>query len=102
MFFLMLFLSRQGKDLLTQKIPVWQQSCADPNKLPDRAMLLCQQMGSVSGTLVHSPLHSSKVNLVISDPIPGAQPLPMAPELAALMGSGLGAGVSDSVWNRAS
>ncbi|XP_031428999.1 brain-specific angiogenesis inhibitor 1-associated protein 2a isoform X2 [Clupea harengus] len=82
----------KGKDLLTQKIPVWQQSCADPNKLPDRAMLLCQQMGSVSGTLVHSPLHSSKGNLVISDPIPGAQPLPMAPELAALMGSGLGAG----------
>ncbi|KAG5279777.1 hypothetical protein AALO_G00081470 [Alosa alosa] len=80
----------KGKDLLTQKIPVWQQACADPNKLPDRALLLCQQMGS--GTLVPSPLHSSKGNLVISDPIPGAQPLPMAPELAALMGSGLGGG----------
>ncbi|XP_063042488.1 brain-specific angiogenesis inhibitor 1-associated protein 2a isoform X1 [Engraulis encrasicolus] len=82
----------KGKDLLTQKIPVWQQSCSDPNKLPDRAMLLCQQMSSGSGTMVPSPLHTSKGNLVISDPIPGAQPLPMAPELAALMGSGLTGG----------
>uniref|UniRef100_A0A3B3X1P5 BAR/IMD domain-containing adapter protein 2 n=1 Tax=Poecilia mexicana TaxID=48701 RepID=A0A3B3X1P5_9TELE len=79
----------KGKDLLTQKIPVWQQACSDPNKLPDRAMLLAQQMGSAAlgGT---SPLHSSKSNLVISDPIPGAQPLPVPPELAVFMGSGLG------------
>lgn len=79
----------QGKDLLTQKIPVWQQACSDPNKLPERAMLLAQQMGSASlgGT---SPLHTSKSNLVISDPIPGAQPLPVPPELAVFMGSGLG------------
>uniref|UniRef100_A0A8C1VUR2 BAR/IMD domain-containing adapter protein 2 n=1 Tax=Cyprinus carpio TaxID=7962 RepID=A0A8C1VUR2_CYPCA len=80
----------KGKDLLTQKIPVWQQACSDPNKLPDRAMLLAQQMTSGSSTLLSSPLHSSKGNLVISDPIPGAQPLPVPPELAALMGSGLG------------
>uniref|UniRef100_A0A673FQW2 BAR/IMD domain-containing adapter protein 2 n=1 Tax=Sinocyclocheilus rhinocerous TaxID=307959 RepID=A0A673FQW2_9TELE len=80
----------KGKDLLTQKIPVWQQACSDPNKLPDRAMLLAQQMSSGSGTLLSSPLHSSKGNLVISDPIPGAQPLPVPPELAAFMGSGLG------------
>lgn len=81
--------SYQGKDLLTQKIPVWQQACSDPNKLPERAMLLAQQMGSAAlgGT---SPLHSSKSNLVISDPIPGAQPLPVPPELAVFMGSGLG------------
>uniref|UniRef100_A0A672J2Q2 Brain-specific angiogenesis inhibitor 1-associated protein 2-like n=1 Tax=Salarias fasciatus TaxID=181472 RepID=A0A672J2Q2_SALFA len=79
----------KGKDLLTQKIPVWQQACSDPNKLPERAMLLAQQMGSaaIGGT---SPLHTSKSNLVISDPIPGAQPLPVPPELAVFMGSGLG------------
>ncbi|KAF7225511.1 BAR/IMD domain-containing adapter protein 2 isoform X1 [Nothobranchius furzeri] len=79
----------KGKDLLTQKIPVWQQACADPNKLPERAMILAPQMGSTAlgGT---SPLHTSKSNLVISDPIPGAQPLPVPPELAVFMGSGLG------------
>ncbi|XP_018612876.1 brain-specific angiogenesis inhibitor 1-associated protein 2a isoform X3 [Scleropages formosus] len=77
----------KGKDLLTQKIPVWQQACSDPNKLPDRAMILAQQM-TASGGLLSSPLHSSKSNLVISDPIPGAQPLPVPPELAAFMGSG--------------
>ncbi|XP_047005661.1 brain-specific angiogenesis inhibitor 1-associated protein 2a isoform X7 [Ictalurus punctatus] len=76
----------KGKDLLTQKIPVWQQSCSDPNKLPERAMLLVQQMVSGSNPLLSSPLHSSKGNLVISEPIPGAQPLPVPPELAALMG----------------
>uniref|UniRef100_A0A8C7XVR1 BAR/IMD domain-containing adapter protein 2 n=1 Tax=Oryzias sinensis TaxID=183150 RepID=A0A8C7XVR1_9TELE len=78
----------KGKDLLTQKIPVWQQACSDPNKLPDRAVLLAQQMGSaaLAGT---SPLHSSKSNLVISDPIPGAQPLPVPPELAVFMGDGM-------------
>ncbi|XP_072523088.1 BAR/IMD domain-containing adapter protein 2 isoform X2 [Salminus brasiliensis] len=66
----------KGKDLLAQKIPVWQQACADPHKLPDRAVLLTQQMGSGIG----GPHH-------ISEPIPGAKPLPMSPELAALMGS---------------
>lgn len=52
-------------------------------------MLLAQQMssGALGGT---SPLHTSKSNLVISDPIPGAQPLPIPPELAVFMGSGLG------------
>lgn len=65
---------------------MWQQSCSDPNKLPERAMLLVQQMVSGSNPLLSSPLHSSKGNLVISDPIPGAQPLPVPPELAALMG----------------
>uniref|UniRef100_A0A8C5G2F4 BAR/IMD domain-containing adapter protein 2 n=1 Tax=Gouania willdenowi TaxID=441366 RepID=A0A8C5G2F4_GOUWI len=85
----------KGKDLLTQKIPVWQQACSDPNKLPERAMLLAQQMGSASlgGT---SPLHTSKSNLVISDPIPGATPLPVPPELAVFMGSGLGHQASQS------
>ncbi|KAG9337893.1 hypothetical protein JZ751_027545, partial [Albula glossodonta] len=79
-----------GKDLLTQKIPVWQQACSDPTKLPERAMILAQQMTSGAGTLVSSPLRTSKSNLTISDPIPGAQPLPVPPELAAFMGSGMG------------
>ncbi|XP_066520368.1 BAR/IMD domain-containing adapter protein 2-like isoform X2 [Hoplias malabaricus] len=66
----------KGKDLLTQKIPLWQQACADPHRLPDRAMLLTQQMGTGPG----GPHH-------ISEPIPGAKPLPLSPELAALMSS---------------
>ncbi|XP_041075790.1 brain-specific angiogenesis inhibitor 1-associated protein 2-like isoform X7 [Polyodon spathula] len=79
----------QGKDLLTQKIPGWQQACSDPNKLPERAMLLAQQMASSSGgTLISSPMHSSKSSLVISDPIPGAKPLPVPPELAQFVGGG--------------
>ncbi|XP_035254673.1 brain-specific angiogenesis inhibitor 1-associated protein 2a isoform X2 [Anguilla anguilla] len=80
----------KGKDLLTQKIPVWQQACSDPSKLPERAMLLAQQMTAGAGTLVSSPLRTSKGNLTISDPIPGAQPLPVPPELAVFMSSGLG------------
>uniref|UniRef100_A0A6Q2XNB8 BAR/IMD domain-containing adapter protein 2 n=1 Tax=Esox lucius TaxID=8010 RepID=A0A6Q2XNB8_ESOLU len=88
----------KGKDLLTQKIPVWQQACSDPNKLPERAVLLAQQMGSGSSTLAlnmggSSPMHASKSNLVISDPIPGAQPLPVPPELAGMsMVNGTAAG----------
>lgn len=76
----------QGKDLLMQKIPMWQQACSDPHKLPDRAVHLAQQMSS-GGTLGTGQQHSSKSNLVISDPIPGAKPLPVSPELAALMGN---------------
>ncbi|XP_062858957.1 brain-specific angiogenesis inhibitor 1-associated protein 2 isoform X4 [Trichomycterus rosablanca] len=75
----------QGKDLLMQKIPMWQQACADPHKLPDRAVLLTQQMGA-AGALGTGP-HHAKSSLVISDPMPGAKPLPLSPELAALMGS---------------
>ncbi|XP_036386668.1 brain-specific angiogenesis inhibitor 1-associated protein 2-like isoform X3 [Megalops cyprinoides] len=76
----------KGKDLLTQKVPVWQQACADPNKLPERAMILAQQMSSAPGTLRSSPLHTSKGNLGISSPMPGAKPLPVPPELAGFMG----------------
>lgn len=66
----------QGKELLTQKLPLWQQACAEPNKLPDRAMFLAQQMsGGAQG-------------LPISEPLPGAKPLPLPPELAALRASG--------------
>ncbi|XP_057214835.1 brain-specific angiogenesis inhibitor 1-associated protein 2 isoform X9 [Triplophysa rosa] len=75
----------QGRDLLTQKIPLWQQACADPNKLPERAMLLAQRMGS--GAMGASSHHTSRSALTISDPIPGAKPLPVPPELAALMGN---------------
>ncbi|XP_055031152.2 BAR/IMD domain-containing adapter protein 2 isoform X3 [Misgurnus anguillicaudatus] len=78
----------KGRDLLTQKIPLWQQACADPNRLPERAMLLAQQMSLGSGgPMGASSHHTSKSTLTISDPIPGAKPLPVPPELAALMGS---------------
>ncbi|XP_066474605.1 BAR/IMD domain-containing adapter protein 2 isoform X2 [Tiliqua scincoides] len=77
----------KGKDILTHKLPVWQQACADPNKIPDRAIQLMQQMAvSSNGTIMPSPLSTSKSNLVISDPIPGAKPLPVPPELAPFVG----------------
>ncbi|XP_074870598.1 BAR/IMD domain-containing adapter protein 2 isoform X4 [Carettochelys insculpta] len=28
----------KGKEILSQKLPIWQQSCSDPNKIPDRAI----------------------------------------------------------------
>ncbi|XP_030631586.1 brain-specific angiogenesis inhibitor 1-associated protein 2 [Chanos chanos] len=58
----------KGKELLSQKIPAWQHVCADPNKLPDRALLIAQQMGSgAGGTMSHSALHAKP----ISEPLPG-------------------------------
>ncbi|XP_061471759.1 brain-specific angiogenesis inhibitor 1-associated protein 2 isoform X2 [Rhineura floridana] len=77
----------KGKDILTQKLPLWQQSCSDPNKIPDRAIQLMQQMAiSSNGTIMPTPLTTSKSNLIISDPIPGAKPLPVPPELAPFVG----------------
>uniref|UniRef100_A0A8C6ZKU9 BAR/IMD domain-containing adapter protein 2 n=1 Tax=Nothoprocta perdicaria TaxID=30464 RepID=A0A8C6ZKU9_NOTPE len=74
-------------EMLTQKLPLWQQSCSDPNKIPDRAIQLMQQMAASSnGTIMPSPLSTSKSNLIISDPIPGAKPLPVPPELAPFVG----------------
>ena len=75
----------QGKELLSQKIPVWQQACAEPNKLPDRAMFLAQQMSGAAGTMAPGAHHPG---MPISEPIPGAKPLPVPPELAALRASG--------------
>ncbi|CAJ0940584.1 unnamed protein product [Ranitomeya imitator] len=81
----------KGKDLLAQKIPSWQQSSGDPNKIPDRALQIMQQMATgpngtiLSGTL-SGPMTSSKSSLSISDPIPGAKPLPVPPELAPFVG----------------
>lgn len=84
----------QGKELLTQKIPLWQQACAEPNKLPDRAMFLAQQMSGATGTMPPGAHHPG---LPISEPIPGAKPLPVPPELAALRASGgMGQQVSSS------
>ncbi|XP_051968893.1 brain-specific angiogenesis inhibitor 1-associated protein 2-like isoform X1 [Xyrauchen texanus] len=78
----------KGRDLLTQKIPLWQQACVDPNKLPDRAMLLAKQMGSgAGGTLGASSNHTSKSNLTISDSIPGAKPLPVPNQQMRMMGA---------------
>ena len=79
---LVLCLPLQGKELLAQKLPLWQQACADPNKIPDRAVQLMQQMANSNGSILPSALSASKSNLVISDPIPGAKPLPVPPELA--------------------
>ncbi|XP_027523345.1 brain-specific angiogenesis inhibitor 1-associated protein 2 isoform X5 [Corapipo altera] len=77
----------KGKEMLTHKLPLWQQSCSDPNKIPDRAIQLMQQMAASSnGTIMPSPLSTSKSNLIISDPIPGAKPLPVPPELAPFVG----------------
>uniref|UniRef100_M4AJ51 BAR/IMD domain-containing adapter protein 2 n=1 Tax=Xiphophorus maculatus TaxID=8083 RepID=M4AJ51_XIPMA len=69
----------KGKELLSQKIPVWQQVCAEPTKLPDRAMFLAQQMSGAAGGVPPGALHPG-----IPEPISGAKPLPMPPELAAL------------------
>ncbi|XP_043941019.1 brain-specific angiogenesis inhibitor 1-associated protein 2 isoform X2 [Protopterus annectens] len=77
----------KSKDVLAQKLPLWQQSCADPSKIPDRAMYLAQQ-SSGSASLISGPLSASKSSLVISDPIPGAKPLPVPPELAPFVGGG--------------
>ncbi|XDA81150.1 hypothetical protein R6Z07M_011090 [Ovis aries] len=76
----------KGKELLAQKLPLWQQACADPNKIPDRAVQLMQQMGNSNGSVLPSGLSASKSSLVISDPIPGAKPLPVPPELAPFVG----------------
>ncbi|XP_022598210.1 brain-specific angiogenesis inhibitor 1-associated protein 2 isoform X1 [Seriola dumerili] len=75
----------KGKELLSQKIPVWQQACAEPNKLPDRAMFLAQQMSGAAGTMPPGAHHPG---MPISEPIPGVKPLPVPPELAALRASG--------------
>lgn len=86
-----LCLPLQGKELLAQKLPLWQQACADPNKIPDRAVQLMQQMANSNGSILPSALSASKSNLVISDPIPGAKPLPVPPELAPFVGVSPGA-----------
>ncbi|PNI21846.1 BAIAP2 isoform 15, partial [Pan troglodytes] len=44
-----------------------------------------QQVAS-NGATLPSALSASKSNLVISDPIPGAKPLPVPPELAPFVG----------------
>nr|KAF6454862.1 BAR/IMD domain containing adaptor protein 2 [Rousettus aegyptiacus] len=45
-----------------------------------------QQMASSNGAILPGALSASKSNLVISDPIPGAKPLPVPPELAPFVG----------------
>nr|XP_033963811.1 brain-specific angiogenesis inhibitor 1-associated protein 2 isoform X3 [Pseudochaenichthys georgianus] len=75
----------KGKELLTQKLPAWQQACAEPNKLPDRAMFLAQQMSGAAGAMVPITHHPG---MPLSEPLAGAKPLPVPPELAALRASG--------------
>nr|XP_040033193.1 brain-specific angiogenesis inhibitor 1-associated protein 2 isoform X2 [Gasterosteus aculeatus aculeatus] len=74
----------KGKELLSQRIPLWQQACAEPNKLPDRALFLAQQMSGVAGAMVAGAHHPG----MTSEPLSGAKPLPVPPELAALRASG--------------
>ncbi|XP_068162076.1 BAR/IMD domain-containing adapter protein 2-like isoform X2 [Antennarius striatus] len=74
----------KGKELLSQKIPMWQQACAEPNKLPDRALFLAQQMSGAAGVMAPGAHHPG---MPISEPIPGAKALPVPPELAALRAS---------------
>nr|XP_033817386.1 brain-specific angiogenesis inhibitor 1-associated protein 2 isoform X1 [Geotrypetes seraphini] len=77
----------KGKEILTQKMPSWQQACSDPNKIPDRAIQLMQQMAiSSNGTILSGPMTASKSSISISEPIPGAKPLPVPPELAPFVG----------------
>ncbi|KAM8889867.1 BAR/IMD domain-containing adapter protein 2 isoform 2-T2 [Synchiropus picturatus] len=61
----------KSKELLAQKIPVWQQACAEQNKLPDRAMFLAPQMTSGA-----------------AGPQLGAKALPGASEMTGLRSSG--------------
>lgn len=74
-----------------QKISSWQQASSDPGKIPDRAIQIMQQMaGGPNGTIMtgtlSGPMTNSKSSLSISDPIPGAKPLPVPPELAPFVG----------------
>ncbi|KAM9424343.1 BAR/IMD domain-containing adapter protein 2 [Pholidichthys leucotaenia] len=75
----------KGKELLSQKVPLWQQACAEPNKLPDRAMFLAQQMSGAAGT---GPPGAHHPGMPMAEPVPGAKPLPVPPELAALRAGG--------------
>lgn len=49
-------------------------------------MQLLQQLASSNGAILPGALSASKSSLVISDPIPGAKPLPVPPELAPFVG----------------
>ncbi|KAG8434081.1 hypothetical protein GDO86_012452 [Hymenochirus boettgeri] len=65
------------KELLSSKLPTWQQSCTQPTKLPERALVLVKQTAN----------HSAEP--VISDPVPSTKVLEVPPELAPLLGGGL-------------
>ncbi|XP_018425569.1 PREDICTED: brain-specific angiogenesis inhibitor 1-associated protein 2-like [Nanorana parkeri] len=65
------------KELLSAKLPSWQQSCTQPTKLPERALMLVKQTANAS------------TELVISDPVPSTKLLDVPPELVPLLGGGL-------------
>ncbi|KAG8567596.1 hypothetical protein GDO81_013708 [Engystomops pustulosus] len=65
------------KELLSGKLQSWQQSCTQPTKLPERALMLVKQTANAS------------TEPVISDPMPSTKPLDIPPELAPLLGGGL-------------
>ncbi|XP_068097394.1 BAR/IMD domain-containing adapter protein 2-like isoform X2 [Hyperolius riggenbachi] len=64
------------RELLSAKLPSWQQSCTQPTKLPERALMLVKQTANASA------------EPVISDPVPSNKPLEVPPELAPLLGGG--------------
>ncbi|XP_068097396.1 BAR/IMD domain-containing adapter protein 2-like isoform X4 [Hyperolius riggenbachi] len=66
----------QVRELLSAKLPSWQQSCTQPTKLPERALMLVKQTANASA------------EPVISDPVPSNKPLEVPPELAPLLGGG--------------
>ncbi|KAM9299433.1 BAR/IMD domain-containing adapter protein 2-like [Gastrophryne carolinensis] len=65
------------RELLSAKLPSWQQSCTQPTRLPERALMLVKQTANVSA------------EPVISDPMPSTKPLEVPLELAPLLGGGL-------------
>ncbi|XP_069493341.1 BAR/IMD domain-containing adapter protein 2-like isoform X3 [Ambystoma mexicanum] len=70
------FYHTKVKELLSAKLPVWQQSCTQPTKLPERALVLVKQTANNS------------VGPIISEPVPSSKPLEVPPELVPLMGGG--------------
>ncbi|XP_029442305.1 brain-specific angiogenesis inhibitor 1-associated protein 2-like [Rhinatrema bivittatum] len=65
------------KELLSAKLPAWEQSCTQPTKLPERVL-----------TLVKQTANNSSAGALISAPTPSAKPLEVPPELAPLLGGG--------------
>ncbi|CAD7687811.1 unnamed protein product [Nyctereutes procyonoides] len=74
----------KGKGPLAPKLRRRQQP-AHP-QVPARAVQLMQRRASSGGSVLPSALSASKCSRVISDPIPGAEPLQVPPALAPFVG----------------
>ncbi|XP_043935695.1 brain-specific angiogenesis inhibitor 1-associated protein 2-like isoform X2 [Protopterus annectens] len=64
------------KDMLGQKLQLWQQSCSHPTKLPERVMALVKQTAHTTNAMV------------ISEPTPCPKPVAVPAELVPLLGGG--------------